>query len=129
MRGIGARLKSIFTGNKIDEKTFEEIEDLLVEADIGAAAAMEVVDALRKERGLKTREDLTAAMRAILGQYLLEGSLHLEKEKVNVVLVLGVNGVGKTTSIAKLASLMHNGEGWRQFLPREIPSVRLLLIS
>ncbi len=111
MRGIGARLKSIFTGNKIDEETFEEIEDLLVEADIGAAAAMEVVDALRKERGMKSREDLITVLRNNLKGYLIEGELNLEKDKVNVVLVLGVNGVGKTTSIAKLAARIHRTEG------------------
>ncbi len=111
MRGIGARLKSIFTGNTIDEETFEEIEDLLVEADIGAAAAMEVVDALRKERGMKSRDNLVAILRKNLKEYLIEGNLDLQKDKVNVILVLGVNGVGKTTSIAKLAARIRSTEG------------------
>ncbi|WP_319562237.1 signal recognition particle-docking protein FtsY [Marispirochaeta sp.] len=116
MRGIGARLKSIFSGNRIDEETFEDIEDLLVEADIGAAAAMETVDQLRKERGVKNREELILILRNKLKEYLLEGELSLEPDKLNVVLVLGVNGVGKTTSIAKLASLLHKQHGMEPLL-------------
>jgi fused signal recognition particle receptor len=111
MRGIGAKLKSIFQKSAIDEETFEAIEDLLIEADIGAAAAMEAVEALRKARGLRDRDALVALLKERLREYLIEGELQLQKDKVNVIMVLGVNGVGKTTTIAKLAGYLRRTEG------------------
>lgn len=116
MRGIGSRLRTIFSRQAIDEETFEEIEDLLVEADIGAAAAMESVDALRSARGIKDREALIQLLKERLKEYLIEGELQLQPGKTNVILVLGVNGVGKTTSIAKLGSLIRRNEGMEAVL-------------
>lgn len=116
MRGIGSRLRTLFSRRAIDEETFEEIEDLLVEADIGAAAAMETVDALRSARGITDREELIALLKERLKGYLIEGELPLEPGKVNVILVLGVNGVGKTTSIAKLGSLIRRERGMEPLL-------------
>ena len=116
MRGIGAKLKSIFQKKTIDEETFEEIEDLLIEADIGAAAATEAVEALRKARGVQDREALVTILKERLKSYLIEGDLQLQREKVNVILVLGVNGVGKTTSIAKLAAYLRRTEGMEPLL-------------
>ena len=111
MRGIGARLKSIFRTSGITEETFEDLEDLLVEADIGAAAAMEVVDGLRRARGLKDRDGLIALLKEELKSYLIEGDLELPPNSVSVVLLLGVNGVGKTTTIAKLADHLKRRDG------------------
>ncbi len=116
MRGIGSRLRTIFSRRTIDEETFEEIEDLLVEADIGAAAAMETVDALRSARGIKDKDELIALLKERLKEYLIEGELPLEAGKVNVILVLGVNGVGKTTTIAKLSSLIRRERGMEPVL-------------
>lgn len=101
------KLKSLFGIHKnIDEDFFEELTDALIEGDIGAKTTMEIVDALEK----KCREEKITDQGKIteeLGKMLLEDVKQLEltpeEGKVNVYMVLGVNGVGKTTSVAKMA--------------------------
>ncbi len=98
--GFGARLRSLFGRGPRDEAFFEELEDLLIEGDISASLAMSVVDEVRAHR-----DDNDAALdrlRSILGQHVRSLSLTPDPEAVNLYLVLGVNGVGKTTTIAKL---------------------------
>jgi len=102
---LGARLKELFRPGRDSEEFYEDLEDLLIEADIGATLTMEIGDVLRKRGRLDTREDLVAALREILLEGLAPASLDLDPTMLNIVLVLGVNGVGKTTSIAKLARL------------------------
>ncbi len=106
-KGLGARLRSLFGGNFGDEASFEELEDNLIEADIGARAAMDIVDRLReasrKERA-SSRDDLLELLRRELTSVVKEAEFRLDPSALNVVLVLGVNGVGKTTTIAKLAT-------------------------
>ena len=106
-KGLGARLRSLFGGSFGDEASFEELEDSLIEADIGARAAMDIVDRLReasrKERA-SSRDDLLELLRQELASVVKEAEFRLDPNALNVVLVLGVNGVGKTTTIAKLAT-------------------------
>jgi fused signal recognition particle receptor len=100
-KGLGARLRALFGGGLASEKQFEQLEDLLIEADLGAVTSMEIVDRLREAPG---DGDLMFRIREALNAIVLEQPFHLQPDRLNVVLVLGVNGVGKTTTIAKLAS-------------------------
>ena len=100
------KLKSLFTGIKIDEHFFEELEDTLIEGDLGARITDELIQALRvaaKEEKVTTVEQLQDLMISILSPYVKEYDKPLEKGKLTVFLILGVNGDGKTTSIAKLS--------------------------
>jgi fused signal recognition particle receptor len=104
--GIGARLANLFGLNKPDDEVYEQMEDILIEADLGPLVAMETVDAL-KERvrrdNLTSREDILSELKSILRESLVVSSLIPKRDKLNLFLILGVNGVGKTTTIAKLA--------------------------
>jgi fused signal recognition particle receptor len=105
-KSFSKRLKNIFT-TTIDENFYEDMEDLLVEADLGAILAMEVVDKLRDNsriEKIKTLEGLKESLKTILSDYILEEALTVEPGKLNLFLFLGVNGVGKTTTIGRLAN-------------------------
>lgn len=105
LKQFGNRLKSIFS-SKIDENFFEEMEDLLVEADLGAILAVEVVDKLRESGRRERIKDLTSLkllLKEILSEYIIEGELQVDRDSLNLFLFLGVNGVGKTTTIGRLA--------------------------
>lgn len=95
---------------RVDEDFLEELEDLLICSDVGASTAEEIIDELRekaKDDRLKDAEDVKAALRDILCEKIGEGDrLHLDT-KPAVLLVIGVNGVGKTTTIGKLAAQMN----------------------
>ena len=92
---------------KIDEEFFEELEEMLILSDIGVETSGEVCDKLRgeiKKRGLKEPSDIKNALKEILIEILeCDSELNLNS-KPAVILVLGVNGVGKTTSIGKIAN-------------------------
>ncbi len=92
---------------KIDEDLFEELEELLIEADIGVDTTMEILDQLReqvKENRLKDPEEVKQCLYAILREMLGEKQDLVLNTKPSVILVIGVNGVGKTTSIGKIAA-------------------------
>lgn len=94
---------------RIDEEMLEELEELLISADVGVNVAMEVVEELReaiKEEGLKTPEAVEEKFRAILLGKIGDGEPLNLSTTPSVILVIGVNGVGKTTSIAKIANLL-----------------------
>ena len=94
---------------KIDEELFEELEELLVMSDIGVHTATEICDTLRskvKENGITDPTEIKSLMHNIIVDMLGEDdSLHLDT-KPSVILVIGVNGVGKTTSIGKLSAIL-----------------------
>lgn len=92
----------------IDDDLYEELEEILVMSDIGMETTMDIIDALkakiRKEKINDTKE-VYPALKAVIKDMLLEGVLEPEKKDgKEVLLVIGVNGVGKTTSIGKLAA-------------------------
>jgi fused signal recognition particle receptor len=101
----------------IDEDTLEEMEDALLQADFGPQIALDLVDAVRKAyKGRKIGEaELMGFLRSEIRARLTDrpNALRLQPEGAGptVILVCGVNGVGKTTSIAKLAHHLHNVEG------------------
>lgn len=92
---------------KIDEELFEELEELLVMGDVGMPTAQEICQRLRgrvKEKGITDPNLILGELKDIVGEMLAgDDSLHLST-KPSVILVIGVNGVGKTTTIGKLAA-------------------------
>lgn len=105
-RGIGGRLRDLFQSRGFNDEFFHDLEDAMIEADMGVRIASETGDALRKvvrDEGLRTREELRAALKAHVKLFLRARELPLAPGALNVYLVLGVNGVGKTTTIAKMA--------------------------
>ncbi len=103
---FSAKIKSLFTSKKIDEEFFENLEDTLIEGDLGSRLTDEIITELRKEakeKKLTEARDLQLLMKEILSFYIQEYPVELN-DGVNVFMILGVNGVGKTTSIAKMGS-------------------------
>ena len=103
------KIKSLFSRSKIqDENFFEELEDALIEGDIGAKTTVEIIDSLeekcREDKSLDEQSAL-AVLKQMLLPHLRQANLELGDGKVNVWMLLGVNGVGKTTSAAKIAKL------------------------
>ncbi len=92
---------------KVDEDFLEELEELLILADLGANVAVEIIDELReriKDERLENSEEVKNALKEILIKNIDSGNNTLKLDtKPSTILVIGVNGVGKTTSIAKIA--------------------------
>ncbi len=104
---------NIFSGFfSVDEDFFEELEENLILSDMGMDTTLEAVETLRervKTNKIKEPEEVKACLREILVEMLDVGSTALDlADKPAVVLMIGVNGVGKTTTIGKLASLLKN---------------------
>ena len=92
---------------KVDEELFDELEELLICADVGVGATEEILDKLRdrvKSERLTDGEQVKAALREIMADMIGEGEPLKLGTKPSVLLILGVNGVGKTTSIGKIAA-------------------------
>ena len=106
-----------FTGE--NEEFYDELEEALIVADSGADTAFRAVAALRekvREEGLRGRTEINAALVEILTELLSVGSFELKLEtKPSVILMVGVNGVGKTTTIGKLAA-KYTAEGKKVLL-------------
>ena len=102
-------LGSVFSGfSQIDDDFYDELEESLILADLGVDTATKATEQLRKvirEQHLKTPEEAKAALKEILVEMLNVGDTELKLETTpSVVLVIGVNGVGKTTTIGKIAT-------------------------
>ena len=98
---------------KVDEALFDELEELLICADIGVGATEEILEKLRervKNDRLTDGEEVKAALREIMADMVGEGSPLALDSKPSVLLIIGVNGVGKTTSIGKISAQL-KGEG------------------
>ncbi|MGE0409555.1 MAG: signal recognition particle-docking protein FtsY [Amphiplicatus sp.] len=106
---LSADVAAIFNKKKLDNETLEALEELLIAADLGVAAAAGVALALAKDRFDKnvTDEEARAALAQVVAETLrpLEAPLAIDRaRKPHVILVAGVNGAGKTTTIGKLAA-------------------------
>ena len=103
------KINSVFSSfRKVDEDFLEELEEILIMSDIGMNTSVKIVDRLRttiKKENLKDEEDVKNALRKEMQNVLdeVDNSLNLQT-KPSVILVVGVNGVGKTTSIGKIAN-------------------------
>ncbi len=105
-----SQMNALFTRSELDEDFWEELEELLVLADVGIVAAGEMTEELReraKEQKLREASEARSLMLEILRERLDSENTELKLDtKPSVILVIGVNGVGKTTSIAKIASYL-----------------------
>ena len=112
---IGHSLDNLFAG-ELDDDFYDELEETLILGDMGVETTMQAVEALRqrvKSEKIKTAEEARGCLRDILCQLLEVGDPALRLEgKPAVALFIGVNGVGKTTTIGKLAARL-KGEGRR----------------
>ena len=113
------RLKDLMVRGGAGEDVWDEAEELLIEADVGVGLAMELLDRARdRARGARSADEVFEALKADILDVLNaveDVSNGASRHKPLVVLVVGVNGAGKTTSIAKLAALF-NAEGKRVIL-------------
>ncbi len=99
---------------KVDEDLFDELEEILIEADVGVETTMEILDRLRqtlRERRITDPAEAKNVLSEILSDMIGEGAPLNIGDGMTVILVIGVNGVGKTTSIAKIANYLKNVEG------------------
>lgn len=110
------QLKNLFTANvRIDEDLYEELEEILISADIGMQSTIEIVDSLKdeiKNKNIKDSDKIYPLLKEImiskLNENNLDNSLNFNDNKLSIILVIGVNGVGKTTTIGKLANHLKN---------------------
>lgn len=108
--GFFGKIKNIFSGRDvIDDEMYEELEELLIQSDIGMDMTVKIVSSLEKEakkRGLKKPEEIYEVLREVMGNFLIKenNDLNIIDGELNVILVVGVNGVGKTTTIGKIAN-------------------------
>lgn len=108
---FSSQIKNLFTSNvKIDDEMYEELEDILISADIGMETTLAIVDSLRyeiNERNIKDSDEIYPLLEEIMVRHLdrdnLDNDLNFKNNELAIILVIGVNGVGKTTTIGKLA--------------------------
>jgi fused signal recognition particle receptor len=117
--GFGAALLGLLSRDRLDDDTWDEIEEVLITADVGVTPARQIVSELRtrvKVEGTRTPEEVRAMLRAeLLAQVETAASRALRTQRHEgrpaVILVVGVNGTGKTTTVGKLArSLVGDGD-------------------
>ncbi len=117
---LTGQISALFLKRKLDDETLEELEDLLIQADLGVETALRVTDTLASERYGKdvTGEDVTKIMATEIVKVLKPVAKPLALDlshKPHVILVVGVNGTGKTTTIGKLAAKL-SGSGLKVML-------------
>jgi len=113
-RRLNTSLGAVFTKRKLDDAALEELEDALLQSDLGLEATLKITDALREKRFGKSvePEEIREIMADEIAQVLQPCAKALELDlshKPHVILVVGVNGTGKTTTIGKLAAKMRAG--------------------
>ena len=103
------KINNVFSNfRKVDEEMLEELEEILIMSDIGVETSTKMIDALRtkiKREKIESEEDVKIALKSIMRECLEVGDSSLKLDtKPSIILVVGVNGVGKTTSIGKIAN-------------------------
>lgn len=117
-KGFFGKLKEVFLGKAIDDDLYEELEELLIQSDIGMKMTMQLVEELEKQvskKKLKTSEAVYDQLKELLKEKLISNNssdessgVKIKDGELNIILVVGVNGVGKTTSIGKIANQLKN---------------------
>jgi fused signal recognition particle receptor len=113
-RELSGNISGVFTKRKLDEETLQDLEDVLIRADLGVETALRVTDALATSRYGKDVSDadvravMATEVEKVLGPVAKPLELDLS-HKPHVILVVGVNGTGKTTTIGKLAAKLTEG--------------------
>ena len=113
-KGFFGKLKEVLLGKAIDDDLYEELEELLIQSDIGMNMTMQLVEELEKQK-LKTSEAVYDQLKELLKEKLISNNssdessgVKIKDGELNIILVVGVNGVGKTTSIGKIANQLKN---------------------
>jgi len=117
---LTGQITALFTKRKLDDETLQDLEDLLIQADLGVETALRITDTLASERYGKdvSGEDVSRIMAAEITKVLAPVAKPLQLDlshKPHVILVVGVNGTGKTTTIGKLAAKL-SGAGLKVML-------------
>ena len=111
MGKFSEKLKKFFSVSKVDSSFFDDLTDLLVEGDIGAKFAYEITEKLEKfanENKIYEENELLKELENILLSYAKSAEFDVDNSKTNIFMLLGVNGVGKTTTAAKIANFYKN---------------------
>ena len=98
------KMDVLFSHGELDEDFFEELEDILISCDVGVMTSLEITEILRKEireNKIRTAEDAREKLKEILARIVEENQVGIEYPAI--ITIIGVNGVGKTTTIGKLA--------------------------
>ena len=98
------KMDVLFSHGQLDEDFFEELEDILISCDVGVMTSLEITEILRKEireNKIRTAEDAREKLKEILARIVEENQVEIEYPAI--ITIIGVNGVGKTTTIGKLA--------------------------
>lgn len=105
---IFGQIGNLFKGfSRVDEDLLDELEELLIQADIGVSATEEIMENLRnavKEGRIREKEDVISTLQRLLTEMIGEGEPLNLSTKPSVILIIGVNGAGKTTSIGKISN-------------------------
>ncbi|QGT99092.1 Signal recognition particle receptor FtsY [Candidatus Syntrophocurvum alkaliphilum] len=114
-KNLGGKIDELIKSNKkLDENFYEELEEILIQADIGVNTSLELVENIRKNAKKRKLSDSSQVYELIKEEITNilnnnnEGIDHITETKPEIILVVGVNGAGKTTSIAKLAYMLKN---------------------
>lgn len=111
-KGFFGKLKSFFVKEPISDEMYEELEELLIQSDLGINMTLDLVKQLEKNvnsKGIKEKDLMYEELKMLLSDVFdIEDNyeLNIKNNELNVILVIGVNGVGKTTSIGKLANIL-----------------------
>ncbi|WP_215540160.1 signal recognition particle-docking protein FtsY [Borreliella bavariensis] len=104
--GILEKIKNLFKG-KQQENIIENLEDILLESDINNEIVIKIINKLTKEKN-KNEKTIIEKLKELLSDYINIKKFTLENNKLNILLIVGINGIGKTSSIAKLANKLKN---------------------
>ena len=109
-KGFFTKLKEFFIGQIITDELYEELEELLIQSDMGIKTTSSIIEELMKNNFSTTDEVYAKLEEILIGKInkFSDNSLRLDKSKKNVILLVGVNGVGKTTSVGKIANIIKN---------------------
>lgn len=104
------KIDELLSHGEIDDELFDDLTDILISCDIGVKSSIEIVEELRSEahsKKVRTAEGVKSLLKEIIARYF-EDAPHIEVEYPAIITIIGVNGVGKTTTIGKLANYFKN---------------------
>lgn len=104
------KIDALLSHGEVDDELFDDLCDILISSDIGVKASMEIVEELRKEchnKKIRKAEDVKSLLKQILQSYF-ENAPEIEIQYPAIITIIGVNGVGKTTTIGKMANYFKN---------------------
>ena len=104
------KIYELLSHGEIDDELFDDLTDILISCDIGVKSSIEIVEELRSEahsKKVRTAEGVKSLLKEIIARYF-EDAPHIEVEYPAIITIIGVNGVGKTTTIGKLANYFKN---------------------